>query len=686
VWGLNMVDLASLLGVKPCAPDAGSDAYRVPVQRHEFNQAQEPLHAQWSDLFLDLIFVGAGYRLGGLMKDAFYSCGGLGGGGGVGTGGSYGGGGGGGGGGTSNECVGLGLGLLYFVAIFQVLYRCWLTDMLHTARYESEDRYHRLLDLGSYLLLCLAANAITSVQTLVCGSLPSFLVPVMLVMGLWILRFVEMALFSPGEVTRRRASGDIIDHGQSLLIYALAILLLSPYAARRGLDQSPGSAASVLSPVLMLVGGLWYELRLLFRLQRPYCCLSPGAQRQLRRQWPVSRMVVPHNIGFAIHRFNEFMMLMLGETLLQLVITDFGSESRLAYYGLTIGGFVVCLCMMYSFHVSEPHHHHEHVLMRASQARPASRARRLWTLAGIVYMGALMSLKSAFVLLTGVGIKIAAADPSADPHTRTARDARLQLGWALLLCFGMNLVMSPLHSPNGIFYYYASLLRRKSRERACVALLRLVLCGCHLAVASVPLVPLHAVLLQAGLSCAQVGLIGRERLAGLRDGSLEASTGHDGHGDSDGHGHGHGRRSRRSSIGGGRMSYSTQDKRRLVMFDTFGALPVAGVAQDMEPGVVATWNGSSSTTLAGASAGGGADAVAAAARAAAPGTAWMAAAAAGLPRSSAVAAAAALPKAQNRMAAQKEKLRGKEDVGQKPTTLFFGGGAGGQPGRRPIQV
>ena len=122
------------------------------------------------------------------------------------------------------------------------------------------------------------------------------------------------------------------------------------------------------------------------------------------------------------------------------------------------------------------------------------------------------------------------------------------------------------------------------------------------------------------------------------------------------------------------------------MFDTFGALPVAGVAQDMEPGVVATWNDSSSTTLAGASAGGGADAVAAAARAAAPGTAWMAAAAAGLPRSSAVAAAAALPKAQNRMAAQKEKLRGKEDVGQKPTTLFFGGKAGGQPGRRPIQV
>ena len=121
------------------------------------------------------------------------------------------------------------------------------------------------------------------------------------------------------------------------------------------------------------------------------------------------------------------------------------------------------------------------------------------------------------------------------------------------------------------------------------------------------------------------------------------------------------------------------------MFDTFGALPVAGVAQDMEPGVVATWNDSSSTTLAGASAGGGADAVAAAARAAAPGTAWMAAAAAGLPRSSAAAAAAALPKVQSMK--QKDKLCSSEGVCHKPTTLFFGGGAmGGECRRGPLQV
>ena len=54
----------------------------------------------------------------------------------------------------------------------------------------------------------------------------------------------------------------------------------------------------------MLVGGLWssgrYELRLLFRLYRPYCCLSPAARDQRLRHWSVSRLVVPDNIGFTI--------------------------------------------------------------------------------------------------------------------------------------------------------------------------------------------------------------------------------------------------------------------------------------------------------------------------------------------------------------------------------------------------
>ena len=46
----------------------------------------------------------------------------------------------------------------------------------------------------------------------------------------------------------------------------------------------------------------------------PYICLFPGA-------WlPAQLTRVPFNVEFTIHRFAEFMMLMVGETVLQLVL------------------------------------------------------------------------------------------------------------------------------------------------------------------------------------------------------------------------------------------------------------------------------------------------------------------------------------------------------------------------------
>lgn len=283
------------------------------------------------------------------------------------------------------------------------------------------------------------------------------------------------------------------------------------------------------------------------------------------RTWPVKRMVVPHNIGFAIHRFNEFMMLMLGETLLQLVIAEVKEGSRLVYYLLTGGGFVICACMMYSFHITEPHHMEEHVLMRASQARPGSAARRYWTLAGILYMGILMSLKSVFVLLTGVGIKLAAYDPTSSPHAPHAFEQRLQLGTALLLCFGMNLIMRPLHSRLGILRYYSSMFHGRSHERLSIVACRLSLCAAHLGVAYAPLNPLASVLVQAAVSCAQVGLIIRERHAAYRDGARDSSASGPDH---------HHQGGRMSSVAGRMTFVGEHDTGMIAMYsDTFGQLP-----------------------------------------------------------------------------------------------------------------
>ena len=277
--------------------------------------------------------------------------------------------------------------------------------------------------------------------------------------------------------------------------------------ADQGVDQSAGSAASVLAGILILMGGLWYEIRLLYRLLRPFFCLSLRERESMMREWPVKRMVVPHNIVFVIHRQHEFMMLMLGETLLQLVIADNTSSSIFDYYVLSLGGFAICVCMMFSYHINAPHGT-EHVLFRAGAAG-VNVARRAWTVAGIFYMGVLMSFKSGCVLLVGVGIKLAAADPTAAADASFAADQRLQLGGALVAMYCMQLIMKPLHSDEGLVHYYRSMCHAscaKTRARLRVVLCRLLLCAAHLGVCYAPLMPISSVSIHAGLSVLQVAL------------------------------------------------------------------------------------------------------------------------------------------------------------------------------------
>ena len=61
---------------------------------------------------------------------------------------------------------------------------------------------------------------------------------------------------------------------------------------------------------------------------------------------------------------------MLGETVLQLVVAEnpSASEGFLEYYATEASGFIICVCMMYSFHIIEPHHAEGHVLRRSATA------------------------------------------------------------------------------------------------------------------------------------------------------------------------------------------------------------------------------------------------------------------------------------------------------------------------------
>ena len=264
----------------------------------------------------------------------------------------------------------------------------------------------------------------------------------------------------------------------------------------------PGSWPAILAPILLFIGGWWYELRLLWRYFRPQLVLGGAVLTAYQQKWRTENTVVPANTTFMIHRYREFIMLMIGESMLQLVIATHkqedtvvyasttsdntvfyvtksvddghgsttdeisllgdeqavlatGIQQTMRYYTALLSGFVISVCMMHSFHVTEPHHAESHVMQTASFAMR------------ILYQGILMSVKAMATMMAGVGIKLTLygnLSPEEGKEGDYAADVRLTLGVALAVCFSMTLVMRPLHTPLGLKGYYGSLLWNGARK------------------------------------------------------------------------------------------------------------------------------------------------------------------------------------------------------------------------------
>ena len=136
-----------------------SRAYEVPRGRERWGEEQSTLHAEWGDLLLDLVYVGAAYNLGNVMKYAFFEC----------DDGSdydpdaygvrrlqdY----------ELKPCVGIGYGILYSLAYFFPLIRCWILSADLKARFVADSVVHKLLDLVQTCALVIAAGGIQPART-----------------------------------------------------------------------------------------------------------------------------------------------------------------------------------------------------------------------------------------------------------------------------------------------------------------------------------------------------------------------------------------------------------------------------------------------------------------------------------------------------------------------------------------
>ena len=451
--------------------------------------------------------------------------------------------------GTPQPCVGVVVGSLFGAAIFQCIQRPWLTETtFFRCSFCAVDRLHVSLDMLGYFLLIVAAANIGPVQTFLHPQdggdirIAGFLLPIWCAQAVWLLRFVEVAVCARDEGARRWGATRAVDDLGVLFGWWGAALLVDLYVDTE--------FAKEVSIVLMLVGAHWPEARLFWRYVVVRKCLhgklaprepvpsgggggggggeagavgsiaeeSPDATRtdcsaaataatatatatatassaavgssaargeRRLRFFPTERTRPPANVEFLIHRFDEFMYLMLGETVLGMILAPRQDGAHLAsHYTTELAGFFIVSGMLFSYQVLEPKHSHLHAFRRAY-------------VAGLLY-AILYTFKTVAVLFVGISIKLAIYNPTADAHAHFAYQQRLLLGVSLAVCFGLELVMRPLHV--GVRHYYSPRTLVKNKKRTLVIAARMVLVGAMGACARVALPPATYLWLQTALT------------------------------------------------------------------------------------------------------------------------------------------------------------------------------------------
>jgi hypothetical protein len=201
---------------------------------------------------------------------------------------------------------------------------------------------------------------------------------------------------------------------------------------------------------------------------------------------------LPLNHVFVLHRCTEIFMVLLGESVLQLITSQMPSGAGLTpkeemeidekFSGMQIGGFILTLTVMHSFTIQEPGHD-KHVI--AQGGVKAS----FWMVFFI--------FKCLAVWLVGVGIKIALYDPVAPADAFFSHEQRLQLGLSSALCYFFSGLMLPLHKKGGICEHYQEVFGNPVTALGFFAWIANIVCMYKATFIVLP--PYEYIMLQAGL-------------------------------------------------------------------------------------------------------------------------------------------------------------------------------------------
>lgn len=330
--------------------------YRPAHRLLQWGEVQKGMHAAWGDLFYDLIMVGAAFRTGDFLKENIdYDVGPL---------------------------VVAGCGITWLSSWSHLLqYRC---------RFSAKSLAHKLVDLLEGLSAAAAAhNIVSDKASFEAYYMYEFLFWVLVSRAVQAGRMLELVLLPEAdkecEGSARYAAADML----ARLVAECATLSLGFLAS-----STEGMMAALL--------GTWLFQKLLFvlpillvtgraaaralrspprRAHTPRALRSPRLSAPRAQGWLHKEHLVPIHVEYTVRRMGEMVMLMLGEGVLSLVL----SETKLATQeegGKLCGtfcwrgkgkaaisfsaGFLLMFSLNYSYYRSNRFARHHHAVRRSA--------------------------------------------------------------------------------------------------------------------------------------------------------------------------------------------------------------------------------------------------------------------------------------------------------------------------------
>jgi len=246
--------------------DTGVPFYEVPKARYKWGQKQGHAHHVWAFLFFDLSYVGAAFKLGHMVGDSIDD-------------------------GTLPQAMGL------FIALFLVFQFTWTAKMAYDARFKSDDYVHRMVQVTLGCIVSFAATCVTTFEDLNNPALSNTLT---ISVSFLVYHVVESLhaweLVLSGDAHLRRTGYGILWQD----VYPALIFVASIVSAVYG--------PLWLTALFWGLNGISWLLVILIRQNF----------RMLTRE-----NTVPMHINWAIHRYNDFLLLMIGEGVISIIIVDF---------------------------------------------------------------------------------------------------------------------------------------------------------------------------------------------------------------------------------------------------------------------------------------------------------------------------------------------------------------------------